>query len=44
MSNELAEIVVMIVLTLIILLGIFLLVYLSDKKAKRELEKESLSK
>ena len=42
MNNELAEIVVMIVLTLIILLGIVLLVYLSDKKAKKELEKRGL--
>ena len=42
MNHDLAEIVVMIVLTLIILLGVFLLVYLSDKKAK-ELENKSKS-
>lgn len=41
MNQELLQIILMITVSLIFLLGIFLLVYLSDKKAK-ELEKRGL--
>ena len=41
MSQELMEIAVMLVVTLSFLLGIFFLVYVSDKKAEEEKKKLS---